>query len=200
MNPSALTPLQQRFCDEYLIDFNGRAAAIRAGYAPKHAKSQASDLLKLPQVEQYFAEKQAARSEAQQIEMAELLQHYANIAFFNIQTLFDENGRLIPIDELPPGAAAAIAKIEVHRTLDTGGMGKNGSRVVKVVPFKKMAALNALARHFRLFDAKYQQSLRDKDKHIYIDWDPVERRCVTREVSESERPELRTTASTEEGK
>lgn len=195
MNPSTLTPLQQRFCDEYFKDFNGRAAAVRAGYAPKHAKSQAYDLLRLPKVAQYIAAKQATRSEAQQIEMTELLQHYADIAFFNIQTLFDENGRLIPIDELPPGAAAAISKIEVRRTLDTEGIGKNESRVVKVVPHKKMAALNALARHLRLFDAKYQQSLRDKDKHIYIDWEPVERKCVTREVSESESREVRKTGS-----
>jgi len=29
----ALTPRQERFCEEYLVDFNGSAAAIRAGYA-----------------------------------------------------------------------------------------------------------------------------------------------------------------------
>lgn len=33
----ALTPKQQRFVDEYLIDLNATQAAIRAGYSPKSA-------------------------------------------------------------------------------------------------------------------------------------------------------------------
>jgi phage terminase small subunit len=41
----ALTLRQRRFCEEYRIDFNGTAAAIRAGYAPTYADRQASQLL-----------------------------------------------------------------------------------------------------------------------------------------------------------
>ena len=40
-----LTPRQQRFVDEYLIDLNATQAAIRAGYSPKTAQSQSSRLL-----------------------------------------------------------------------------------------------------------------------------------------------------------
>jgi len=40
-----LTPKQQRFVQEYLIDLNGRQAAIRAGYAPGSAEVTASRLL-----------------------------------------------------------------------------------------------------------------------------------------------------------
>lgn len=36
---------QQRFIDEYLIDGNGTAAAIRAGYSKRSAKMQASRLM-----------------------------------------------------------------------------------------------------------------------------------------------------------
>lgn len=42
----ALTHRQRRFCDEYSIDFNGAAAAIRAGYSPTYADRQAHLLLK----------------------------------------------------------------------------------------------------------------------------------------------------------
>lgn len=41
-----LTPQQERFCQEYAVDYNGTNAAIRAGYAEKTAASQASRLLK----------------------------------------------------------------------------------------------------------------------------------------------------------
>ena len=38
MNPKQLNPKQERFCQEYAVDLNGAQAAIRAGYAPTHAK------------------------------------------------------------------------------------------------------------------------------------------------------------------
>jgi phage terminase small subunit len=41
----ALTPKQERFIHEYLVDCNGTQAAIRAGYSPKTANEQASRLL-----------------------------------------------------------------------------------------------------------------------------------------------------------
>ena len=40
-----MTPKQQRFIDEYLIDFNATQAAIRAGYSSDTAKQQGSRLL-----------------------------------------------------------------------------------------------------------------------------------------------------------
>jgi phage terminase small subunit len=41
----ALTPRQRAFAHEYVVDFNATAAAIRAGYATKHADKQAHLLL-----------------------------------------------------------------------------------------------------------------------------------------------------------
>lgn len=37
----ALTSRQRRFAEEYIVDFNGTAAAIRAGYSPNNADKQA---------------------------------------------------------------------------------------------------------------------------------------------------------------
>lgn len=42
----ALTPRQRRFAEEYIVDYNGAAAAIRAGYAVPYADRQAHLLLK----------------------------------------------------------------------------------------------------------------------------------------------------------
>lgn len=46
----ALTDKQQLFVTEYLVDFCGTQAAIRAGYSEKTAGSQAFDLLKKPEI------------------------------------------------------------------------------------------------------------------------------------------------------
>lgn len=37
----ALTPRQRAFAHEYVVDFNGAAAVVRAGYSPKYADRQA---------------------------------------------------------------------------------------------------------------------------------------------------------------
>lgn len=42
----ALTPRQRAFCKEYIVDYNGAAAAIRAGYAKDWADRQAHQLIK----------------------------------------------------------------------------------------------------------------------------------------------------------
>lgn len=41
----ALTKKQELFCQEYVVDYNGTQAAIRAGYSEKAARQQAARLL-----------------------------------------------------------------------------------------------------------------------------------------------------------
>jgi phage terminase small subunit len=45
---ASLRPKQRRFIDEYLIDMNGTAAAVRAGYSAKCARSIATENLSKP--------------------------------------------------------------------------------------------------------------------------------------------------------
>ncbi|MEK4006081.1 terminase small subunit [Paenibacillus sp. FSL H3-0333] len=46
----ALTAKQQRFIDEYMIDFNATQAAIRAGYSKKTAYSIGNENLSKPEI------------------------------------------------------------------------------------------------------------------------------------------------------
>lgn len=48
-----LSVRQRRFCEEYVLDFNGAAAAIRAGYASTWADRHASNILKSPAIAYY---------------------------------------------------------------------------------------------------------------------------------------------------
>ena len=41
----SITPKQERFCQEYIVDYNGTQAAVRAGYAANSARKTASRLL-----------------------------------------------------------------------------------------------------------------------------------------------------------
>jgi phage terminase small subunit len=66
MTPMAgrsLTPKQQRFSEEYLLDLNATRAAIRAGYSPKTAYSAGQRLLKHVDVARGIAEAQQKHAE-----------------------------------------------------------------------------------------------------------------------------------------
>ena len=45
-----MKPLHARFAQEYLIDRNGAAAPVRAGYSPRTARQQAYELLTRPDI------------------------------------------------------------------------------------------------------------------------------------------------------
>ena len=58
----ALTAKQQAFIQEYLIDLNASASAVRAGYSPKTAMEQGYQLLHKTSVAEAIAEEQSKRA------------------------------------------------------------------------------------------------------------------------------------------
>lgn len=62
-----ITPKQQLFVKEYLVDLNATQAAIRAGYSVKTAGSQAHDLLKKPEIQEFVSS--CATSRAKSVEI-----------------------------------------------------------------------------------------------------------------------------------
>jgi phage terminase small subunit len=56
----SLTQKQQRFVEEYCVDFNATQAAIRAGYSPSTAYAIGSENLKKPEIKAALEAAQAA--------------------------------------------------------------------------------------------------------------------------------------------
>ena len=63
-----LTPKQQRFIDEYLIDLNATQAAIRAGYSKNSARQIGDENLSKPVIAAAVAKAKKERSEATKID------------------------------------------------------------------------------------------------------------------------------------
>jgi phage terminase small subunit len=61
------------FVREYLVDFNGTQAAIRAGYSPRTAGSQAHDLLKKPEIRSAIDVERQKLAEKLEITQTEIL-------------------------------------------------------------------------------------------------------------------------------
>ena len=58
-----LTPRQQAFVNEYMVDLNATQAAIRAGYSVKTAEAQATRLLRNVDVRNAIQERQPLTDE-----------------------------------------------------------------------------------------------------------------------------------------
>lgn len=98
-----LTPKQQRFVDEYLVDLNASAAYVRAGYAARGnvAEVNASRLLRNAQVAGAITAAKAQRSERTRIDADWVLRTLAEEKAADLADLFDDAGNVLPVREWP---------------------------------------------------------------------------------------------------
>lgn len=164
-----LTPRQQRFAEEYLVDLNGKRAAIRAGYSPKGAEVTASKLLIVPKVAAAIAKAQAKRAERTHITQDRVLQELARIAFFDIRRLYHDNGTLKRPNELDDEAAAVLSAVEVTETMSGEESALLTTKKAKV--FDKGTALTLAMRHLGM--------LNDKMAHTGPDGGPIQTVSMT---------------------
>jgi phage terminase small subunit len=79
--PHELTDRQRRFIDEYLIDLNATRAAVRAGYAPRHADAVASRIRRKPEIAAAIAQAQEERSQRTRVSADRVVEELARLAF-----------------------------------------------------------------------------------------------------------------------
>jgi phage terminase small subunit len=169
-----MTPKQQRFVDEYLIDLNATQAAIRAGYAKSGARTEGARLLADANIAAEIDEAMAKRSMRTNITQDQVLRELARIGFVDIrkvvtwtngasgfdEAMAEETGEvrisvanfvsLVPSDQIDAETAAAIS--EVSQT-------KDGALKVKL--HDKRAALVDLGRHLGMFKDKVEVTGKD---------------------------------------
>lgn len=88
-----MTLKQRRFCDEYLIDLNATAAAIRAGYSRKTAYSIGSENLKKPELAAYMRARMAEKEAALIAQQDEIMKYLTRVMRREeTETVFDMKG------------------------------------------------------------------------------------------------------------
>ncbi len=89
-----MTLKQRRFCDEYLIDLNATAAAIRAGYSRKTAYSIGSENLKKPELSAYLRARMAEKEAALIAKQDEVMKYLTRVMRREErETVIDMNGK-----------------------------------------------------------------------------------------------------------
>jgi phage terminase small subunit len=145
-----LAPKQSRFVEEYIVDLNGRQAAIRAGYSPKTAEVQASRLLRNAKVRAAVTEAMQERSKRTRVTADHVVTELAKLAFANICDLIEvRSDGSLHVDLLrgTRDQAAALLEFEVDEYAKDGGETAHKVKRIRIKLHDKISALNTLARH-----------------------------------------------------
>lgn len=136
-----LTPKQQRFVEEYLIDLNATQAAIRAGYSEKTAKSIGQENLTKPDIQKAIEEAQNKRTEQTQIDAAYVLRRLVEIDQMDVLDIMDDQMKILPLRDWPKIWRQYISNIENLELTDADGVFK------KIKWPDKVKNLELLGRH-----------------------------------------------------
>ena len=153
MPRNRLTPKQQRFVAEFLIDLNATAAYQRAGYQAngESARRTASRLLTNVDVQAAIARGKQAQAERTGITADRVLQEIARLAFVDVRKLYGVDGSLKPIPALDDDTAAALSSLEVDELREwDGNTWHSVGQTKKLKLWDKTANLTLLAKHLRL--------------------------------------------------
>ena len=142
-----LSPKQTRFVQEYLIDLNGKRAAIRAGYASRSAEVQASRMLRNAKVQKALEAAMQARSRRTEVSSDQVLEELAKIAFANFRDYWPKEGETLDLHRLDRDRTAAVEELTVVETVRGGVL----HRRTRLKMHDKLAALTNLARHLGMF-------------------------------------------------
>lgn len=139
-----LTPLQQRFVEEYLIDMNASQAAGRAGSKAKDLSVAGAEFLANPRVAAAIDAAKIKRSEKTEIDAAWVLRRLAAEAEADVGDLYDEGGRLLPVKDWPKiwrqGLVAGVKTV----------ISEDGVAVIDVKLSDRVRRLELIGKHVKV--------------------------------------------------
>lgn len=158
-----LTARQESFISEYLIHFEAKKAAIKAGYSPKTAESQSSQLLKNPKVKKEIERRQAQTGKRNADLRDRVIQRLCTIAFSNLSDYGEinpEEGLILhEAGTVPKEKLAAISEFYINKTVKKVMSDKKSKTKTQVMDVKMKfklksseRALELLARHLGLLN------------------------------------------------
>ncbi len=148
-----LTPKQDMFVREYLIDLNATQAAIRAGYSVKNADKIGFELLGKTGVQSAIQAGMDKRAVSVGISATRVLNEIAKLAFFDPRKLLNDDGTPKRIHQLDDETAAAVAGIDI---VTKGNDDLGYADILKIKLADKSKNLELLGRHLKLFTDKIE--------------------------------------------
>ena len=138
-----LTHKQIAFCNEYMIDSNGKQAAIRAGYSPKSAEVTASQLISKSKVKAFIEKRREQQAKILDVNVDKVVRELANISFSNITDFIEVKGNEVNLTDWSVLTKDQTACVEsVCKT-------KEGYRLKL---YSKATAIELLGKYFSMWN------------------------------------------------
>lgn len=166
-----LNERQRWFCEEYIIDLNATAAAIRAGYSPKTACVTASKLMNKEHVKSYIQELKSKRCGKTGFTAQEVLEKLAILARANIAKFFKRSecgsGFVMEIPQnATPDDFYGISEITTEIYLEGKGEDQKEVKRTKIKMESKLKALELAGKHVDVL--AFDNSTNEKPVEIII--------------------------------
>ena len=161
-----LTDKEEAFCQAYILIGN-KSAAYREVYSTKNAKPStinraAIKVYQRPRVTQRVEELQKQAAERNKIELDDLIQMLSSMARFDIGSLYDDEGKLKPVSQMPIEGRKMIQQIETI-----------GGYTDKIKTYSRLEVIEKLMRHLGGYEKDNEQkgnivieSREERDKRI----------------------------------
>lgn len=167
--PRELTPKQQQFVVEYLVDLNATQAAIRCGYSEKTANREGSRLLSNVDIAAAVNVAMSKRSQRTELTADRVLLEIQRMAFYDPLSMIEvvrdalpdeiaddvelsDDGRVI--HGLRSARDIKYLPEDVRRAIVGWGYDRNQNFTLKLAD--KSKALDQLARHLSLYNDKLE--------------------------------------------
>ena len=144
-----LTPKQEMFVKEYLVDLNAKQAAIRAGYSVNRAEFTGCELVSNRKVSEAIQKSMNKRAEKLDISAEKTLKKLMRGQEFDIRKLYHSDGRIKLPHELDDDTAAAVVGVKYK-----DGMFEE----YKIIDVKGCTEL--VGKHLVLFTDKLQSDVK----------------------------------------
>ena len=175
-----LNERQKRFVQEYLVDLNATAAAKRAGYSQRTAKSQGQRLLTNVDIQAAIQKRQEKLQGKLEITQERVLEELAAVAFANGTDFatITKSGmvRIIPTEDVAEDKRKAVAGI------------KEGQWGTEIKLHDKVRALELLGKHLGVFDSNNASTNQETNNIFEVINQSTGEELDTSEISEIEPP------------
>jgi len=167
----ALTPKQQLFVKEYLVDLNATQAAIRAGYSKKTARQIGEQNLSKLDIAAEIKKAMDERGKRVEITADRVLQELAKLGFSNMADYVrtqDDGSAYVDLSDLTRDQFAAISEIQVDEYTEGRGEEARNVKRVKIKLSDKKSSLELLGKHLKLFTDKIEATGKDGESLVPV--------------------------------
>ena len=168
-----LTEKQERFCQAY-IEFGNKSEAYRIAYDADAMNSNsvavaAQEVFRNPNVSLRIEQLQSEARERNKVKIDDVLGYLADMIKFDIAEIYDENGRLKSIHEIPKPHREMIASVKVYEEfMNVAGQRECIGEVKEIKLLNKLDVIEKFMKHFGGYEKDNQQRKESSAPNIKV--------------------------------